>query len=98
MVGPPTSETQPPPSSLTTPGDQEQSATMENEKPLFRLAFASLILKKDRVSWNGANTASNVSAQDTSLPTEVKILAEMKTLTAKEKEQLEVEEGALTSK
>ncbi|KNZ53674.1 hypothetical protein VP01_3169g1 [Puccinia sorghi] len=48
--------------------------------------------------WNGVNTASNVSAQDTSLPTEAKIFAEMKTLTAKEKERVEVEEGALTYK
>ncbi|KNZ44937.1 hypothetical protein VP01_8672g1, partial [Puccinia sorghi] len=58
-------------------------------EPLFQLAFASLILKKDQVLWNGANTARNVSVQDASFPTKAAILTEMKTLTAKEKERLE---------
>ncbi|KNZ59034.1 uncharacterized protein VP01_1812g5 [Puccinia sorghi] len=48
-------------------------ATQRKKEPIFRLAFGSLIIKKDRELWNGQNTASNVSAQAAALPTEAEI-------------------------
>ena len=42
----------------------------------YKVAFAQLILKKDREIWNGTNTIEDVTPEQFSLPTEAEIAAE----------------------
>ncbi|PLW48230.1 hypothetical protein PCANC_05265 [Puccinia coronata f. sp. avenae] len=44
---------------------------------MYKLAFAQLILRKDRTLWNGNNTINDVNPPDFALPTEDEIAAEV---------------------
>ena len=42
----------------------------------YKVAFAQLILKKDRFLWNGTNTVEDVKPEQFALPTKAEIAAE----------------------
>jgi len=58
----------------------------------YRIAFAQLILKKDRALWNGINTINDVSPDDFALPTEEEIQGEEERNKGKAEEVEEEEE------